>query len=79
MDLAPTNSARRLDHAALANHRTPPDADARGRHVLAGLRGRTARRVQVAAELHVGHDDGAAAERDVGRARDGAAARDFVA
>lgn len=79
MHLASTNPARRLNHAALANHRTPPDADARGRHVLAGLRGRTARRVQVAAELHVGHDDSAAAQRDVGCACDGAAARDFVA
>lgn len=29
--------------------------------------------------MYVGHDDGAAAERDVGGAGDGGAARDFVA
>jgi len=79
MYLAPTNPARRLNHAALANHRTPPNADARRGNVLAGLRGRTARRVQVAAELHIGHDDGTATQRDVGCASDGAAAGDFVA
>lgn len=79
MHLTPTNPTRRLNHAALANHRTPPDANARRRHVLARLRGGAARGMQVAAQLHVGHDDGAAAERDVGCARDGAAARDFVA
>jgi hypothetical protein len=79
MHLAPTNPARRLNHTALANHRAPPDTDARGRHVFAGRRRRGAGGVQVAAQLHVGHDDGAAAEGDVGRSCNGAAARDFVA
>ena len=35
--------------------------------------------MQVAAQLHVGHDDGAPAERDVGSTGDRAAAGDFVA
>lgn len=79
MHLSPANPARRLNHAALANDGTPPDADARGRHVLARLRGRAARRMEIAAKLHVSHDDGAAAERNVCGACDGAAARDLVA
>jgi hypothetical protein len=35
--------------------------------------------MEVATQLHVGHDDGAAAERDIGGSRNSAAARDFVA
>lgn len=61
MHLPPTNSAGRLNHAALADDGAAADADARGRHVLARLRGRTARRMQIATQLHVGHDDGASA------------------
>ena len=79
MHLTPTNPARRLNHTALADDRTAPYADARRRHVLTRRRRCRACGVQVAAQLHVGHDDGAAAERDVGCAGDGAAARDFVA
>ena len=35
--------------------------------------------MQVAAQLHVGHDDGAPAERDVGSTGDRAATGDFSA
>jgi len=79
MHLAPTDPARRLNHASLADDRTAPYADARRRHVLTRRRRCRACGVQVAAQLHVGHDDGAPAERDVGSTGDRAAAGDFVA
>ena len=80
MHLTPTNPTRRLNHAPRRNHRAPPNTNTRGRDFFARLRGgHGAGGVQVAAELDVGHDDGAAAEGDVCCAGDGGAAGDFVA
>lgn len=60
VDCAPTHPAGGLDDAAGRDDGAAPDADAGGRDLLARRRGHRPRRVQVAAQVHVGHDDGAA-------------------
>lgn len=70
---------RRLQNAAGRYHRTFSDADARGRPFLSRARSGRTRRVQVAAQHDVCHDDCAATESDVGGSGNGTTPRYFVA
>jgi hypothetical protein len=74
MDLAPTDPIGRSNHAAGRDHGTPADADTCWRDLFTSARGHGACRMQIATQMHVGHDYGTTPEGDVCGASDSAAA-----